>query len=73
MTVLSWLKRNNIIKCNHRQNYKASFYAIKDVPYISKNCEDCGFLDEGHVYGDTNGWYGFIVVKSGKIIKDTRI
>ena len=71
MTVLSWLKRNNIIKCNHQQNNHTSFYVISKTPHIKRVCEDCGWVDEGHVHGDIDGWYGSIIVKNGKIVEDT--
>jgi len=71
MTVLSWLKRKHIIKCDHTQNYiGVKYLSPNGTPMVSRSCGDCGHADNGHVYGDSEGWCGMFIIENGKCVLD---
>lgn len=45
-------------RCCKHEDLKHSKYLLKNgTPMIKTECRDCGdIIDEGHVYGDSEGW-----------------
>lgn len=55
-------------KCDHSQNVRHKKYHLDDgTPMIETQCFDCGFVDKGHVYADSDDWDDrLIVIRNGK-------
>lgn len=58
-------KSNNNLSCNHSQNYIEIRYIKEETPFVTFMCNDCGYYDNGHVYGDTENWEGMIECRDG--------
>jgi len=56
--------------CYHDQNLFMRLYDLPDgTPMVQKICE-CGWKDEGHIYGDSYGFTTIIVYIGGKKVFD---
>lgn len=65
--LISWIKKK---PCTHQMNYHDYSWLSKDgTPMTRFVCNDCGFIDFGHVHADPSNWEAkTIVVENGKII-----
>lgn len=50
--------------CCHDKNVRHEKYHLSDgTPMIKTKCLDCGYIDEGHVYADSENWMDGVVIR----------
>ena len=61
--------------CDHTQNYDVIQYYNNDgTPMVYFRCDDCSYIDKGHVHGpgrgekDSETWEGKLVIRGGRQI-----
>lgn len=51
--------------CDHQLNWVETKYLVDNTPFVSFYCNDCGYHDQGVVYGDPEGWEKTITCANG--------
>lgn len=60
-----WKNFFNKKECEHERNYTEKRYVINGTPYVKFVCIDCGFTDEGVVFGPTDDWDRTTIMTNG--------